>query len=190
MSGCGLPSPAWNTLATGRPQAADISPIRCSTRASSRRGMVPSMPACRARCAPSRRRRPCVPPRSSAAPLARARPARAPWRRGRSLPGGRSAYRPRPPCRRVRRSAPPRRRADSRRAIGFHRADRDAVHQLKPRRNDAARDDRRHRPPAASIEGKPISSARASGGFGRMRTVTCVTTPSRPSDPVTSPSRS
>ena len=44
--------------------------------------------------------------------------------------------------------------------------------------------------PAASTDGKPISSARAMAGFGRMRTVTSVTTPSRPSEPVTSPSRS
>ena len=44
--------------------------------------------------------------------------------------------------------------------------------------------------PACSVSGKPISSARAVSGFFRMRTVTSVTTPSRPSEPVIRPSRS
>jgi len=34
ISGCRLPSPAWNTFATGRPAARDISPMRSSTSAS------------------------------------------------------------------------------------------------------------------------------------------------------------
>ena len=38
-----MPSPAWKTLATGRPNSVDISPMRVSTRGSARRGMVPSM---------------------------------------------------------------------------------------------------------------------------------------------------
>ena len=45
---------------------------------------------------------------------------------------------------------------------------------------------RRH-PPTI---GKPTSTARAVSGFFRMRTVTSVTTPSRPSEPVMIPSRS
>jgi hypothetical protein len=44
--------------------------------------------------------------------------------------------------------------------------------------------------PASSELGKPISTARAVSGFFRMRTVTSVTTPSRPSEPLISPSRS
>ena len=44
--------------------------------------------------------------------------------------------------------------------------------------------------PAPSTDGKPISKARAPGGFGRMRTVTSVTTPSMPSEPTVTPSRS
>src|SRR5690554_2092305 len=43
ISGCMLPSPAWNTLATRRPYSADRSAMPCSTLGSSRRGMVPSM---------------------------------------------------------------------------------------------------------------------------------------------------
>ena len=41
--------------------------------------------------------------------------------------------------------------------------------------------------PPWSTEGKPISTARAVSGFCRMRTVTSVTTPSRPSEPVIRP---
>jgi hypothetical protein len=44
--------------------------------------------------------------------------------------------------------------------------------------------------PASSRLAKPTSTARAVSGFFRMRTVTSVTTPSRPSEPVTTPSRS
>ena len=44
--------------------------------------------------------------------------------------------------------------------------------------------------PACSFDGKPIRSARAVSGFYRIRTVTSVTTPSKPSEPVISPSRS
>ena len=41
--------------------------------------------------------------------------------------------------------------------------------------------------PASSELGKPTSTARAVSGFFRMRTVTSVTTPSRPSEPVMMP---
>ena len=44
--------------------------------------------------------------------------------------------------------------------------------------------------PASSALGKPTSTARAVSGFFRMRTVTSVTTPSSPSEPVMMPSRS
>src|SRR5215471_17242150 len=37
--------------------------------------------------------------------------------------------------------------------------------------------------PALSLEGKPIKTARALVGLGKMRTVTSVTTPRRPSEP-------
>ena len=40
------------------------------------------------------------------------------------------------------------------------------------------------------MSAKPISSARAPGGFGSRRTVTSVTTPSSPSEPTVTPSRS
>jgi len=40
------------------------------------------------------------------------------------------------------------------------------------------------------MDGKPASEARAISGLGRRRTVTSVTTPSNPSDPVTNPMRS
>ena len=46
-----------------------------------------------------------------------------------------------------------------------------------------------HSPPSSDAA-KPISAARAHSGFFRMRTVTSVMTPSRPSEPVTTPSRS
>ena len=69
--------------------------------------------------------------------------------------------------------------------------DRRPVHHLHAARDDAGADDvgdalRR----ACSLVGKPISTARAVSGFCRMRTVTSVTTPSRPSEPVIRPSRS
>ena len=44
--------------------------------------------------------------------------------------------------------------------------------------------------PARRIIEKTINAARAHSGFFRMRTVTSVTTPSNPSDPVTMPRRS
>ena len=44
--------------------------------------------------------------------------------------------------------------------------------------------------PAASLLSKPSSSARAVAGWRRMRTVTSVTTASRPSEPVSSPRKS
>ena len=44
--------------------------------------------------------------------------------------------------------------------------------------------------PPSSRVGKPISMPRAVSGFWRMRTVTSVMTPSRPSEPVIRPSRS
>ena len=43
---------------------------------------------------------------------------------------------------------------------------------------------------AASTLAKPKSSARASGGRRKSRTVTSVTTPSSPSEPVIRPKRS
>ena len=43
---------------------------------------------------------------------------------------------------------------------------------------------------AASTLSKPRSSARASGGLRKSLTVTSVTTPSSPSEPVMSPMRS
>ncbi len=44
--------------------------------------------------------------------------------------------------------------------------------------------------PACSLDGKPISSARAVAGLRSSRTVTSVTMPRSPSEPVTTPSRS
>ena len=44
--------------------------------------------------------------------------------------------------------------------------------------------------PATSFEAKPISTGRAPSGFFRMRRVASVTTPSWPSEPQTTPSRS
>ena len=44
--------------------------------------------------------------------------------------------------------------------------------------------------PASSVLGKPTSKARAIVGLRRMRTVTSVTTPSSPSEPVMTPSKS
>jgi len=44
--------------------------------------------------------------------------------------------------------------------------------------------------PATSEEEKPISTGRAPSGFGRMRSVASVTTPSWPSEPQTRPRRS
>ena len=44
--------------------------------------------------------------------------------------------------------------------------------------------------PATSLEANPISTGRAPSGFARMRSVASVTTPSCPSEPQTSPSRS
>ena len=45
-------------------------------------------------------------------------------------------------------------------------------------------------PPAASTDANPSSRARAVCGLGNSRTVTSVTTPSSPSEPVTTPIRS
>jgi hypothetical protein len=44
--------------------------------------------------------------------------------------------------------------------------------------------------PATSLESKPISTGRAPSGLRRMRSVASVTTPSCPSEPQISPSRS
>jgi len=44
--------------------------------------------------------------------------------------------------------------------------------------------------PAAALDGKPISKARMVSGALSSRTVTSVTTPSRPSEPTVRPSRS
>ena len=44
--------------------------------------------------------------------------------------------------------------------------------------------------PATSFEANPISTGRAPSGLGRMRSTASVTTPSCPSDPQTTPSRS
>ena len=44
--------------------------------------------------------------------------------------------------------------------------------------------------PASSVVANPISSARAAVGFGKIRTVTSVTTPRSPSEPITTPNRS
>ena len=44
--------------------------------------------------------------------------------------------------------------------------------------------------PATSLESKAISTGRAPSGFGRMRSVASVTTPSCPSEPQITPSRS
>ncbi|MCY1435467.1 hypothetical protein D9M71_515640 [compost metagenome] len=43
ISGCMLPSPAWNTLATRRPYSADNALMALSTPGNARRGIVPSM---------------------------------------------------------------------------------------------------------------------------------------------------
>ena len=103
----------------------------------------------------------------------------------------RSGGRPRPPGRRARRSAATRRRAGSRRAqkssaalmAGW------SIISSPPGMMPAAMIEATQSPPC-STEGKPISTARAVSGFCRMRTVTSVTTPSRPSEPVIRPSRS
>ena len=86
-------------------------------------------------------------------------------------------------------------RLDVERIAGMHefldRMDRRPVHHLHAARDDAGADD-----PADAFAGvlrttaKPTSTARAHSGFLRMRTVTSVTTPSRPSEPVMTPSRS
>ena len=71
------------------------------------------------------------------------------------------------------------------------RVDRRLVHHLHAARNDAGPDD-----PGDAIAGllrrsrSPTSTARAHSGLRRMRTVTSVTTPSSPSEPVMTPSRS
>ena len=44
--------------------------------------------------------------------------------------------------------------------------------------------------PATSLEAKPIKTGRAPSGFRRIRSVASVTTPSWPSEPQTTPSRS
>ena len=71
------------------------------------------------------------------------------------------------------------------------RMDRRPVHHLHAARNDAGADDAGDA--FAGIlgrrESRPAPRARVSGFF-RMRTVTSVTTPSSPSEPVMSPSRS
>ena len=74
---------------------------------------------------------------------------------------------------------------------GFGGVDRGLVHHLHAARNDAGADDlapRIRRPPRPRA--KPTISARAVSGFCRIRTVTSVMTPSRPSDPVMMPIRS
>ena len=68
--------------------------------------------------------------------------------------------------------------------------DRGLVHHLHAARDDARADDARDAFAGVLRRGKPTSTARAVSGFFRMRTVTSVTTPSRPSEPVTMPSRS
>ncbi len=72
----------------------------------------------------------------------------------------------------------------------LRRLDGELVHHLHAAGDDAGADDRGHASLAPSMLGKPSSSARAFGGLGRMRTVTSVTTPSSPSDPTITPSRS
>ncbi len=67
------------------------------------------------------------------------------------------------------------------------RVDRRPVHHLHAAGNDAGADDRRTQSPASSDDGKPTSTARCVSAFFRMRTVTSVTTPSRPSEPVMMP---
>ena len=44
--------------------------------------------------------------------------------------------------------------------------------------------------PESSIVSKPIRTALTDSGFFKIRTVTSVTTPSKPSEPVTKPRRS
>ena len=86
-------------------------------------------------------------------------------------------------------------RLDVERIAGMHEflggMDRGLVHHLHAAGDDAGADDarrrNRRRPPTRV---KPTSTARAVSGFFRMRTVTSVTTPSSPSEPVMMPSRS
>ena len=70
------------------------------------------------------------------------------------------------------------------------RLDRRAVHHLHAAGNDAGADDPGDAFAAVLGRVKPINAARADSGFLRMRTVTSVTTPKSPSEPVTTPSRS
>ena len=72
----------------------------------------------------------------------------------------------------------------------LHRVDRRPIHHLHAARDDTGSDDFATQSPASSEAEKPISAARAHSGLRRMRTVTSVTTPSNPSEPVMTPSRS
>jgi len=72
----------------------------------------------------------------------------------------------------------------------LHRMDRGLVHHLHAAGDDPAPMIRLTQVPASSDDVKPTRTARAVSGFFRMRTVTSVTTPSRPSEPVIRPSRS
>ena len=65
------------------------------------------------------------------------------------------------------------------------------VHDLHAAGNDARADDAGDAVAGALDRGEADEQrARAVGGFGRMRTVTSVTTPSMPSEPTVTPSRS
>ena len=71
------------------------------------------------------------------------------------------------------------------------RMDRRPVHHLHAAGDDAGADDARRRNRRRPRSRKADQhGARASAAFFRMRTVTSVTTPSRPSEPVTMPRRS
>ena len=72
----------------------------------------------------------------------------------------------------------------------LHSVDGRPVHHLDARGNDPGRDDAATQAPASPASGKPMRIARALSGFWRMRTVTSVTTPSSPSEPMNTPSRS
>ena len=72
----------------------------------------------------------------------------------------------------------------------LRRVDRGFVHHLHAAGMMPAPMMRETHSPASSDDGKPTSTARAVSGFFRMRTVTSVTTPSRPSEPVMMPSKS
>ncbi len=80
------------------------------------------------------------------------------------------------------------------RVAGVHevlgRPDREPIHHLQPRRDDAGRDDAAHRSagPLDVVEGRE-DHLRALG-HGSSRTVTSTITPSMPSEPVISASRS